>query len=253
MPAKTGAKGAAPKKTTRTTSKAGGAKKAKQAPPPPPPRRNLTPLFIIVIMLLLTVIAVLLKGRFTGEQTAAGRGKVRHEARRAAERSESGREEKDEGKLPSDASQKKTDTKETAGAAEKDVRIYLVRFDERTEKTSMVPVTRKIKAADPVEAAIRALIAGPTETEKRRGLLTAVPARLKLRDAQVRQKTAVLDFSGEIEQNASGSILLSRIDQIVYTATQFDGVESVLIRINGKSRSVIGSDGLAIGAPLRRK
>jgi spore germination protein GerM len=200
-------------------------------------------------MLLLTVIAVLLKERFTGARKAPEREKVRHEA----DRGESVREAKDEGKLPFDATQKKTEPKETDAAVEKDVRIYLVRFDERTEKTSIVPVTRKVKAAVPVEAAIRALIAGPTEAEKRRGLLTAVPSRLKLRDAQVRQKTAVLDFSGEIEQNASGSILLSRIDQIVYTATQFDGVESVLIRVNGKAKSVIGSDGLAIGAPLRRK
>jgi spore germination protein GerM len=45
---------------------------------------------------------------------------------------------------------------------------------------------------------------------------------------------------------------MNRIEQIVFTATQFEGVEGVVIKINGVERSTIGPDGLALARPLTR-
>jgi len=70
---------------------------------------------------------------------------------------------------------------------------------------------------------------------------------------KIRNKTAEIDFNSAIEYGAAGSILLNRLDQIVYTATQFSGVGSVIIKINGKARQTLGADGLSISGPLHRR
>jgi len=79
-----------------------------------------------------------------------------------------------------------------------------------------------------------------------------VPASLRLRSVNIKGSTAEIDFSGEIEQSAAGEIVIKRVQQIVYTATQFDNVDSIVIMINGQRRKTLGSDGFSISGPLRR-
>ena len=96
------------------------------------------------------------------------------------------------------------------------------------------------------------LIKGPTPYEQGKGYITAVPSHLKIRNIDIKGKTAEIDFNGVIEEGAAGDILLKRIQQIVNTATQFDNIDSIIIKINGQRRKTIGGDGLSIGGPLRR-
>lgn len=79
-----------------------------------------------------------------------------------------------------------------------------------------------------------------------------MPSNLKIRNIDIKGKTAEIDFNSAIEEGAAGDILLKRIQQIVHTATQFDDVDSIIIKINGQRRKTIGGDGLSIGGPLRR-
>jgi len=76
---------------------------------------------------------------------------------------------------------------------------------------------------------------------------------MRINSVKIRNKTAEIDFNSAIEYGAAGSILLNRLDQIVYTATQFSGVGSVIIKINGKARQTLGADGLSISGPLHRR
>lgn len=132
------------------------------------------------------------------------------------------------------------------------IKVYFVKFNEKSEKMLMAPVTRKVSRDLPLENAMRELIKGPTAAEKKRGILTAVPSNLRIHGIRLRGDTAEIDFNGAIEQGASGSVLINRIDQIVYTATQFPKVRSIVIKINGRSRQTLGTDGLSIGGPLHR-
>ena len=143
--------------------------------------------------------------------------------------------------------------KNAAAAVEKRVRIYLLRVDENSGRTSLVPVTRKVSGEDLLNESLQTLIKGPTRYEENRGLLSAVPGGLKLRSVRTRGNMALLDFNSAIEYGATGSILISRIDQIVYTATQFPNITSVVITINGTKKHFIGSDGLSINGPLHRR
>lgn len=133
------------------------------------------------------------------------------------------------------------------------VKIYLISFNDSTEKSILQPVWREVKGEVPLQLAIEALIKGPNNTEEKKGLLTAVPTNLRLNSATIKDGNAVLDFNGVIENNAVGSILINRLDQIVYTATQFPGVKGVIIKINGQTRKSLGVDGLSLSGPLHRR
>ena len=132
------------------------------------------------------------------------------------------------------------------------MKVYFIRMDERTEKIYLAPVSRKVDEPKKVEAALTQLIKGLSGSEKRRGYLSAVPANLKVRRVRVRNGIAEIDFNAAIGYGA-GNILVSRLDQIVYTATQFKEVRAVQVTINGRRHSVLGSDGLSIGSPLHRR
>jgi len=212
-------------------------------------------LVLIILTLLAAVVILVNKNYFNGVSTI----------KKDTQRTVSGEPEKkynnsgknvppEKAALESDA--KKDNKQETAqlrDVPERDVKIYLLMFNEKTEKTVLYPVRRKIKSDEPVVNSLRELIKGPTRKEKEKNLLTAVPGNLVVRGVVIKDKTAVIDFNEAIEFNAVGNILINRIDQILYTATQFDSVESVLIQVNGKPRKFIGGDGLSLGGPLSRK
>lgn len=133
------------------------------------------------------------------------------------------------------------------------VRLWFLRFDEKTEKVRLVSVKRKVVGDNRVEAALKKLLEGPTADENNQDYLTALPKNLKLRNVEVRDRIAEVDFSDVLGTGAAGTILMNRLDQIVYTATQFDDIDGVSILINGKKQNMLGSDGLSIQGVLRRK
>lgn len=135
----------------------------------------------------------------------------------------------------------------------KDVNIYLVKYNEKNEKMSLAPMKRKVSSDSPLRDTLSALLKGPSAFEKKRGLLTAIPDNLKIKDVKVRNRTAVLNLNNAIEENANGNILLMRIDQLVYTATQFDDIDNIEIMVDGKLKKHFGGEGLFIDGPISRK
>jgi len=245
-----------PKKKTASARKTTGAAKKTATKktagkPAAPPARSYTPLYVAIIMVLLIVILFLVN-RQIGERGIIGqldRGKKTEtkDARPAASADNSGKEQaarSDDGSRTADPG---------APVAEKRaIKLFLYAFNEKTEKLTLTTVGRSIETREPVRDAIRELAKGPSAREERQGLLSAVPKNLRVNSVRVANGTAVIDVNGAIEENANGSILLNRIDQIVYTATQFDGVKAVEITVNGKKRRFLGGDGLSVGGALRR-
>jgi spore germination protein GerM len=110
-----------------------------------------------------------------------------------------------------------------------------------------------VKGDEPLEAALQELLKGLSGAEKRGGLLSAMPERLALRGITVKNRTAYIDFNDAFEENAIGNIIQSRIDQIVYTATQFEDVDGVIIQVNGVAKKFVGGDGVVLNNPLTRR
>lgn len=252
-------KAASPRKSGPRSG--GGAPKTRPGPTSAPSAvsRFGGPLAILVIMGLLAVIAIM-ASHYTRDR---GSKPVPDKPHEQLERQDDDTEIRSLGVDDADdmpglvAVEEGSQKDDTSGARDdaqsREVKVYLLRLDEKTEKINLVPLNRRVPVAQPIEAALRELIKGPSATEKKRGYLSAVPRELKLRGIALNGKTAVLDFNTVIEQDAAGSILMSRIDQIVYTATQFPEVTGVMIRVNGATRASLGSDGLSISGPLRRR
>ncbi|MCL2155788.1 MAG: GerMN domain-containing protein [Leptospirales bacterium] len=135
---------------------------------------------------------------------------------------------------------------------DREISLYFLQFDEKTEKVNLKTVKRKLSDKQILSQTLNQLIKGPSPYEEGKGYITAVPSNLKVRSVTINGKTAEIDFNKAIEEGATGDILLKRIQQIVYTATQFEDVDSIIIKIDGQRRKSIGGDGFSISGPLKR-
>ena len=115
-------------------------------------------------------------------------------------------------------------------------------------------VVRQIPKSDsPLTDTIKALLAGPTDSEKSMSL---IPHGTRLLSATVRNGIAALNFSEEFEFNAIGADgYRGQLMQVVFTATEFATVESVQFLIEGQRKDYIGSGEdvwMWIGSPYTR-
>jgi spore germination protein GerM len=250
---KPAAKKNAPVKKTpakkKPAAKTGGRKKpaAKKTQNRKTTQSAFSPVYALTIMVLLTVIVLLVNSIYFGDVKISSQQSIGGKKNISVKKPE-----KAEKNPVQKADDEKSGNKPESPKKRK-ARIYFVQFNERTEKSYLTSVKRNIDGGKPVRAALNELIRGLTPREERRGLLTAVPRELKLRNVRVRDRTAELDFNSSLQWGATGNILLNRIDQIVYTATQFENVDSVIIKINGRTRRTLGGDGLSISGPLQRR
>ena len=132
------------------------------------------------------------------------------------------------------------------------VSLYFLRAEQNA--TTLAPATRIVSArrAALVEAALRALLEGPTDAERARGLTSAIPRGTGLRGVEVRDGVVRADFSREVEAGGGSSSMLGRFYQIVYTATQFAWAPRVQILIEGQERPSLGGEGVLIDRPIAR-
>ncbi len=141
--------------------------------------------------------------------------------------------------------------KEDEGAIVR-AKVYFLFYNERADKIELRPVVRDVNATVPVKAVLEELIKGPTTLEGKKGYVTAIPPKLKVIDVSIVNNIAFINFNGALEEGAAGNIMLNRLDQIVYTATQFSNVDGIHILINGQRKRFLGPDGISIAGPLRR-
>lgn len=247
-----------PKKSGPKTGKssAGTGKGKKTAPAAVQPAGSNRAFYILVIIILITVIVLLVnkyadRGMFRLPVISTGKSQPEKKKETKETDASSSAVTGDRREAKPGEQAVKDNTGSTA-VQEKEVAIYLLRLDEKSEKIYLSQVKRKVKGERFLESAIESLIKGPTADEENKGYITAVPGTLRLRGVSVKGRTAEIDFSGAIEESAAGDIVIKRVQQIVYTATQFDSVDSIIILINGKRRKTLGSDGFSISGPLRR-
>ena len=142
--------------------------------------------------------------------------------------------------------------KEKEKAVTVSAKVYFLYYNEKTDHIELMPVVRTVSALTPVKNALEELAKGPTANEEKKGLVNAVPSTLKVIDVSIINNIAFINFNSALEEGAAGNILMNRLDQIVYTATQFDNVEGIHILVNGQRKRFLGSDGISVTGPLRR-
>jgi hypothetical protein len=85
------------------------------------------------------------------------------------------------------------------------------------------------------------------------GETTAIPDGTEVLAVHREGEVLFVDLSSEFESGGGSLSMQLRVAQIVYTATQFEGVESVRILIEGEEVDAIGGEGLIVSTPLTRR
>jgi len=130
--------------------------------------------------------------------------------------------------------------------------IYFTRVDA-DDTIQRIRVSRNIPVSDsPMVDSLNALLAGPTAEEKRRGLISLIPANTKIRSATVRGSTAYISFSEEFQFNTSGKEgYAAQLREIIWTVTEFPTVNDVQFLIEGRRVDYL-AEGIYIGSPVSR-
>jgi Sporulation and spore germination len=105
-------------------------------------------------------------------------------------------------------------------------RIYLV---EPGENRQLRSVQRDLESGETV---IDVLLRGPNPEERNQQYSSSIPATLRVVSTATRGSRLVLDVSQELK-TLTGPGLVQALAQIVYTATEIDGIESVEITVEG--------------------
>ena len=94
------------------------------------------------------------------------------------------------------------------------------------------------------------LLSGPTAAEQASRLRTAIPEGTLLLGAQfVSQGTLQIDLSATIF-DATGDALIDAVAQVVYTSNEIEGVDRVLLRVDGQEQRWPRGDGTLVSGPL---
>ena len=191
------------------------------------------------------------------DSSAAQDGLEKEKAAESAQSSADSSAQNDAAKAEEDkapkqqAAEEKEDKKKPAAMMNAKLFFAQVDADGNVNRKSVV---RQIPKSDsPLTDTIKALLAGPLDSEKSMSL---IPPGTRLLSATVRNGIAALNFSEQFEFNSIGADgYRGQLMQIVFTATEFATVESVQFLIEGQRKDYIGSGDdvwMWIGSPYTR-
>ena len=100
----------------------------------------------------------------------------------------------------------------------------------------------RVRAFDTQEAirlALEELIAGPRDPH----LTSAIPPQTRVLDVRVEGDDIFLNFSPEFTQGGGATAMMSRVTQVLYTATSQNPGARVWISVEGRALEVLGGEG----------
>lgn len=103
-----------------------------------------------------------------------------------------------------------------------------------------------------VERQVAALARGPEAQEAARGLSTAVPSDVAVRDVHLEGGVLTVDLNAAYERGGGSASMLGRLYQLYYTLTQPSDVDAVRIAIEGDVIEMFGGEGLLLDDPWVR-
>jgi hypothetical protein len=123
-------------------------------------------------------------------------------------------------------------------------RIYLIASEGSTGRLRTV-----LRDPKGQEELMETLIDGPNEGEVSDGLSTVIPSDLAVNSVRFEGGVVNVDVSDVLEALRDSDLQLA-VAQIVFTLSELPGVESVVIRVDGNSRSWPDGDGDLQSDPL---
>lgn len=142
---------------------------------------------------------------------------------------------------PTTTTNSTTTTTTTVPVEFSDVTIYLIANEH------VVAAGREVAGPATPEAAVRALLAGPAGAiESDLGFSSAIPSGSDVHSVTVDGSTATVDLTRQFEIGGGSLSMEARVAQVVFTVTQFAGIDHVRFRIDGAPVTTIGGEGLMV-------
>ncbi len=113
---------------------------------------------------------------------------------------------------------------------------------------------RDVAADTPVHNSLEALFAGVNSVEQTVGMSTSIPTDTQVLGISVDEATATatVDLSAEFAAPSGSFDETMRLAQVVFTVTQFDGLDRVKFHIDGVAQDPLLSHGFVVGDGLSR-
>lgn len=135
-----------------------------------------------------------------------------------------------------------TTTSESGKSSE--ITVYFIGPDDR-----LVGVPRSVSSPASVEKVLRKLVAGPTEEERSRGLVTLINPASTVLTAPVENGIATVDISGAYFIGP-GEDQIKALAQTVYTSTFLGGVVGIRFLLDGQPANVPIDKGAQTSLPV---
>jgi hypothetical protein len=134
------------------------------------------------------------------------------------------------------------DTTTTVPAEESVARVYFLDTDAQ-----LATGARSVAGSSGDEialAALDAVVAGPEDLETELGWSSAIPDGTEVLGLDIDGGVATVDLSGAFDDGGGSASMLGRVAQVVFTLTQFEGIESVSFALDGEPVDAIGGEGV---------
>ena len=100
-----------------------------------------------------------------------------------------------------------------------------------------------------LKLAVRELIKGPSEKEKKKGVYTEIPAGTRLISVTEASSRVVINLSSDFEHGGGTDSLYKRLFQLIKTVKNNTGLP-LYLQLDGRQIDVIGGEGIMINQPL---
>ena len=127
----------------------------------------------------------------------------------------------------------------TVPAADSEVLVYFL-------VNEVLHVEGRAVAEGTPEAALNALLAGPTAAEAAAGVVTLIPEGTELLGVDVVGNEATVDLTGVFESGGGSLSMIGRVAQVVFTVTQFAPIDTVSFRLDGVLIAELGGEGIGV-------
>lgn len=142
-------------------------------------------------------------------------------------------------------------TPETEAVTKKTVQLYWIK--DTAGEIDLVSSTVTLEVPDQNDAVLKAafnrLLAGPNDT----ATFSAIPEGTKLQALTVENNGIYIDLSEEFTSGGGSASMISRLGQIIYTASSLQPNAKVWIFVGGKPLEILGGEGLEVNQPTTRE
>ena len=122
--------------------------------------------------------------------------------------------------------------------------------DESIELVSnTMTFAKSVKSEKVLSAALETLFDSPPPSP----YTTAIPKGTKLLDLTTDKEGIHLNLSREFTSGGGSASMISRLTQVIYTATSSDLDKPVWINVEGKPLTNLGEEGIIVNQPMTRK